>query len=551
MLSTEKAYENEQLERFVERVEKAAKLIGVLDPRYRLTPKLDGMAGKDEDGVLASRGNGLVGNDITHIFQRGVVALGGRGKGAGEIVIVHSYFEENFAEDFEHPRNMVTGIVNADDINASAQTALHEGMVHFVPYSEVASWEGSGAEILERIDGISEDIRAQIDYPLDGMVAEATNTALKEHMGATTHHHRWQIAIKTRGETATTEVLEIQWQTGRTGKITPVLKVAPTKVSGATISSVTAHHAGMVKARGLGVGAVIEIIRSGEVIPKLVNVVQTAADVSLPEECPSCAQELSWDSDFLRCTNTGSCPEQTQSGLRHWFKILGNSDGFGPRTIDKLVSAGHSTLPAIYAMLEEDFTSLGFGDKQAENLVAALNESRSERIEDARFLAAFGINNLGIGDSRKLLRHHRIEALSALTAEGLDAIKGFGDKTSVSITEELHRMWPTIQHMLFLGFQLDQTPLTSEQELVESPISSRVIMFTGKMTYGDRSAMQDQARQLGATVLSSVSSKLEILVIGEKSSGAKVTKAKSHGADVLTEHAYRELLGLPVDAGGD
>ena len=105
--------------------------------------------------------------------------------------------------------------------------------------------------------------------------------------------------------------------------------------------------------------------------------------------------------------------------------------------------------------------------------------------------------------------------------------------------------------MLFLGFQLDTTPLASERELVDSPISGKVVMFTGKMLYGDRSAMQDQARQLGATVLSGVSSKLEILVIGEKPSGTKVTKARSHGAEVLTEDEYRQLLGLPVDSGAD
>ena len=551
MLSTEKAYEHEQLERFVERVHKAAKLLGVQEPLFRLTPKLDGMAGKDVAGVLASRGNGLVGNDISHIFKRGVVALGGRDKGAGEIVMVRSYFESRFSDEFEHPRNMVAGIVNADEINPSAQEALDDQMVHFVPYSEVASWEGSGEELLERIGELRKEIQDQVDYPLDGMVAESTDDEIKSYMGSTTHHHRWQIAIKTRGETATTRVLEIQWQTGRTGKITPVLKVEPTKVSGATISSVTAHHAGMVRDKELGVGAVIEIIRSGEVIPKLVSVIQVAEDVCLPESCPSCASILSWDGDFLRCANTASCPEQTQSGLRHWFKILGNSDGFGPKTIDKLVAAGFSSLPAIYAMIEEDFRVLGFGDKQSENLVQALNDSRSEPIEDARFLAAFGINNLGLGDSRKLLRHHRVEDLGGVEAQEIDQIKGFGDKTSVSISKELSDVWPTIQHMLFLGFQLERTVLASEEELVESPISGKVIMFTGKMVYGDRSAMQDQARQLGATVLSSVSSRLEILVIGQKPSNSKVTKASGFGAEVLSEDIYRERLGLPLDSSGE
>jgi DNA ligase (NAD+) len=541
MLSTEKAYTSDQLERFVERVEKAAASLG-RKTLYRVTPKLDGMAGKDEEGVLASRGNGVVGSDITHVFRRGVRAIGGRGKGPGEIVMVSSYFDRNFKEEFDHPRNMVVGIVTADELKESSKKALADGMVHFVPYSEMECWSGTGPKLLEEIGDITAKLD-DIDYPLDGMVAEATDSILKEHMGATSHHHRWQIAIKTRGETAETTVVGIQWQTGRTGKLTPVLKVEPTRVSGATISSITAHHAGMVRDKRLGKGARIEIIRSGEVIPKMERVIKPARKTELPEDCPSCGQTLGWQGDFLLCTNHTACPAQTETGLRHWFKTLGNCDGFGPKTIEVLVGGGHTTLEGIYALEESVLQGLGFGDKQSENLVAALEVSRKTMVEDARFLASFGIADLGIGDSRKLLASYRLEDLGGLTEEKIAAIKGFGEKTSKSIGAELAVRWPTIQHMLDLGFLLDRTPTEAEQESIESPIAGVAILFTGKMVQGDRDEMKAQARDLGAKVLSSPSGALQLLVIGERASAGKVSKAKALGAEVLTEAEYLERIG--------
>ncbi len=536
MLSTEKAYTSDALRRYVERVQKAAHALGVTT-QFRVTPKLDGMAGKDEDGVLASRGNGVVGNDITHIFRRGVRPIGGRGLGPGEIVMVDSYFKANFTEEFDHPRNMVAGVVNADEINASAKQALRDGMIHFVPYVGMQAWEGSGEALLDGIERITADLE-QIDYPLDGMVAEATNADVKAHMGATSHHHRWQIAIKTRGETAETTIVEIQWQTGRTGKVTPVLKVEPTRVSGATISSITAHHAGMVRDKRLGVGARIEIIRSGEVIPKMEEVIEAADEVALISACPSCGGALSWDNDFLICTNHDACPAQTETGLRHWFRTVGNCDGFGPKTLEKLVEGGFTRLEDIYAMRVADFQGMGFGDKQSENLVNALVESRGEILEDARFLAAFGVTNLGIGDSRNLLAHYRLEDLDGITEAQIAAIKGFGEKTSAGISAELADAWPTVRHMLALGFELERTPLASESADIESPIAGVNILFTGKMVQGSRDDMKTQARALGAKVLSGPSGALQLLVIGEKASASKIAKARGFGAEVLTEAEY-------------
>ncbi len=545
MLSLEKAYTTEQISRFIQRVEKFGAEYGLSDLTFRVTPKLDGMAGNDEDNVLASRGNGLSGNNISHIFDRGVVPVGGRNQGLGEIVMSLSYFHENFAGEFTHPRNMVAGIVNADEINASAMKALKDKQVHFMPYSElakVASWFGDAKNLVENMEEITQSLAQKTDYPLDGMVVEVTEKRIQETMGSTSHHNRWQIAVKTRGETATTIIEEIGWQTGRTGTVTPVLRVRPTKLSGAMISNITAHHAGMVRSKALGIGAKIEIIRSGEVIPKLEKVLEPAVNVVLPSLCPSCDTPLEWDGDFLKCTNKLNCPAQTESGIRHWFKMLGSADGFGPKTVEKMVESGFVELPRIYAMTLRDFINMGMGDKQSENLLVALEESRKTLIEDARFLAAFGIPNLGIGDSRKLLAHHKIETLGNIEAADLLAIKGFGDKTSGSIAESLQNIWQTIEQMLELGFSLEKTPHLSEMEKIESPIAGKSIMFTGKMQ-GSRTEMQEKARNLGATVLSSISSKLQILVIGEKPSQSKINKANDKGIEILKEDAYQALIG--------
>ena len=182
-----------------------------------------------------------------------------------------------------------------------------------------------------------------------------------------------------------------------------------------------------------------------------------------------------------------------------------------------------------------------FGNKQSENLEQALQDAIHTEIEDARFLASFGIQNLGIGASRKLLSVHRFEELRGLTAKDIDSIDGFGETTSPLIARVLSEKWQSIEAIKGLGFTLKTTPLTAEVNAIESPIAGKTILFTGKMTQ-NRDDMQEQARGLGATVLSSVSSKLQILVIGEKASASKVAKARKNGTQVLTEKEYGTLL---------
>ena len=458
MLSTEKAYSREDLNRFVLRVEKAAAQLGRETVQFRVTAKLDGLAGRDDGTILASRGDGRWGYDITGAYDKGVVPVAGRGRGLGEIVIVKSYFDAHLCDTFEHPRNLVVGIVSSDQVNAQAQGALEDGAVHFVAYGAMAGLVCSGRELVENVEEITQRVLKGIDYPVDGLVAEVVDPHLRAAMGRTAHHYRWQIAIKTRGETAETKVLDLTWQVGRTGNVTPVMEVAPVSLSGATIRRVTAHNAGMIERLGIGPGAGIEIIRSGEVIPKLERVLAPAETVTLPRTCPSCETVLVRQNDFLRCPNTDGCRDQSVQRIRYWFHTLGNADWFGKKTVEKLVDAGHRRLEAIYGLEAGHYEALGFGPVQSRNLEEAVRLSRTQPVEDWRFLAAFGVADLGLGDSRNLLRVFPLELLLAVEAGQIARIRGFGQRTSVSIAEGLAMIGETIRHMLRLEFSLQRTP---------------------------------------------------------------------------------------------
>lgn len=543
MLSTEKAYTQDQLQRFCERVRKEALATGIPEPRFQVTPKLDGLAGRDDGEVFATRGNGEVGYEISSAFDKGVVAVGGRGRGVGEIVAVKSYFEEHLSEYFVHPRNMVVGIIASDTINENAKKALEDGMVRFVPYSELPKWQGTAEELLDRIQAVKADLLAQIDYPDDGLVAEVLDEAVRQHMGATAHHYRWQIAIKEKGDTAVTTVENVLWQVGRTGNVTPVLEVEPVALSGATIRRVTAHHAGMVQNLSIGPGAVIEIIRSGEVIPKLEAVLKSSKEVILPPSCPVCDTPLSRSNDFLKCGNR-NCPAQIEQGISHWFKTLGTADWFGIKTIQKLAANGFDSLEKIYAMDEAAFRELGFGPVLSVNLAQALVISRTREVEDWRFLAAFGIPDLGKGDSRKILAHIPLEKLLQASAPEIEKISGFGQKTSQSIQSGLVLIAETFRHMLALGFNLTRTPMENDTPKTDlrTPVAGKRVVFTGKMQHGSREEMQAAARDLGAVVQSAVGGNTDLLICGEKVGAAKLAKARKLGVKILSETQYLEML---------
>lgn len=543
MLSTEKAYKDEEITRFVNRIHAAATELGIPSSEvvFRVTPKLDGLAGRDDGQVLSTRGNGDEGSDITRAYERGLVAVGGRREGVGEIVCDQDYFNEYLSDAFDHPRNFTVGAISADTLSEEALHAYAHGAIRFVSYNELASWEGSGEALTERLREIDANVKGGVPYATDGTVIEVTHPLVKAHLGHTSHHHRWQIALKTLGQTAQATVTGIVWQTARTGRITPVLEIAPTRLSGATISRVTAHHAGMVRDKQLGAGAVIELVRRGEVIPFCSAIHSPSTTVAIPETCPCCGTPTVWEGDFLRCPNAQDCSAQTATALMHFFKTLGNVDLMGPRTVGKLVDNGYTTLERVYEVSDSALMAMGFGPGQAANIVTELHRSRTETVDDWRFLAAFGIEDLGRGDSRRLLKHHKLETLASLQEADLLAIHGFGEKTSQAIVSRIAKRWPTIQHMLDLGFSLRRTPLEADTPN-DGPLVGKNVVFTGSMGSGSRDAMQEQARQMGANVQSSVGKTTHYLVCGDKVGQSKMDKAAKNGTTVISEADYLALI---------
>jgi DNA ligase (NAD+) len=541
MLSTDKAYSQDEIITFVERIIRHAEAVDIEASalRFRITPKLDGMAARYEDDILATRGNGLLGNNISRNLQRGLVAVGGKNTGNGEIVITAKYFAENLSDQFSHPRNFVTGLIGADTLSEQANQALKEGVVRFVPYQMLKAKECGYEQLLTEVEVLCEQIESDCEYPVDGSVIDLLNQMVCDELGSTNHHHNWQIAKKTKGETAQITVNNITWQTGRTGRITPVLNVETVNLSGADISNVTAHNAGNVKNLNVGQDAIIEIVRSGEVIPKLLAVVKTGKNAVIPEHCPACGAEAKMERDFLVCQGN-ECIAKIEARLQHFFRVLGNIDLFGPKTIEVLVSQQMTELKAIYALQADQFETMGFGPKQATNLVAQLQRSRTEAVEDWRFLAAFGIEHLGCGDARKLLKEYPLEKIINLTSEQLEKINGFGPITSTAIPISLQTKWHSIQALLDLDFNLILTD-QNEQVADNSPISGKAIVFTGAMTQ-PRKAMKEKALSLGAKVQATINKKTDLLVIGAKVGAKKIEKAETLGTEVITEQAYRQLL---------
>lgn len=546
MLSTDKAYSFEEIQKWTDRLKKAAAEIGVDEQTIdiKITPKLDGYAAYDDGTTLYTRGDGTRGQDITRAFERGlqVANNAGRGQGAGEIVIAKSYFDEVLSDKFENSRNIQAAIIAEKKIDTHIQKAINDGACVFYPFLALEHWTGDIGTLLADFDEISSKMWNAVDYDIDGLILETTHEHIKEHLGATRKFHRWQIAFKVNHDSAEVEVIRVLPQTSRTGRVSPVAELVPTKLSGATLSRATVHHYNMVKTKGVGPGAVIRLVRSGLVIPKIDEVIK-AASPELPSHCPSCHAHLLWEGDHLICPNKTDCPAQMENTLIHFFKTLGNIDGFGPKVVEKISQFGIKHIHQVYALDKLDLVGFGFGDKTSQNLVDQLQASREIEIEDWKFLAAFGVSRLAGGNCEKLLQHHNLTELFELSVDQMVQIEGFAQLSAEVIVEGLSNVKDEFFKVHKLGFNLSSTPKLSEYPQSTSPIAGEVVVFTGTMLQGSRAEMEKQAKLMGARVAKSVTGNTTYLVAGEKVGETKINAAKEKGVTVLTEQAYLTMIG--------
>jgi len=545
MLSIDKAYSFPEILKWIERIHKACEDLQY-DYRniiFKATPKLDGFAGYDDGEKLYTRGDGKKGSDISRVFERGLKVFDNskRGQGPGEIVVKKSYFDQHLASFFEFPRNFQASLIKEKELDEHAKNAIKKDGAFFVPFNQLPNWQGSVEELKTNFENIVQNSLKSVDFDVDGVVFEVTNDEIKTHMGSNRKFHRWQIAFKENKDKAHVRVLSITPQVGRTGKITPVLELEPTQLSGANIVRATGHHYGLVRNQKLGQGSIIELTRSGLVIPKINKVLKASDNVVIPNNCPSCGYELIWDSDFLICQNHKLCRSQNIGRIEHFFKVLANNDGFGIATIEKLFDKGVDQISKIYQLTFEKLTSFGFGNKTSENLLAQLERSKTEEIEDWRFLAAFGVNRLGQGNCENLLRSYPLEEVFNLDEESIIAIDGFAEQTAGDIVQGLAYIKEEFDYLYSLEFNLEKTKLMSEINNSNSLLVDKKIVFTGKMS-SSRDEMKKYAKSIGIKVLSSVNQSTDYLVIGENVGPKKLQFAIDNNIVILKEDEYFKLI---------
>ena len=225
----------------------------------------------------------------------------------------------------------------------------------------------------------------------------------------------------------------------------------------------------------------------------------------------------------------------------YFFKTLANNDGFGQATIQNLYNQGIRNVSNIYQLNKSQLVAMGFGEKTSQNLIDQLNRSRQESIEDWRFLAAFGVQRLGMGNCENLLKNYPIEEIFGLTAEDIADLDGFAELTAEQIFEGLVSITEQYRILMKDGFDLEKTPLLNELNLIKSPFLNKKIVFTGAMNI-PRSELEKQAKILGISVAKSVSSKTDFLIIGENVGQSKMKNAKKHNIEIMTESEYLKKL---------
>ena len=544
MLSTDKAYSWEEVNKWLERIRKFSEEINFSLDNIQIkgTAKLDGFAGFDDGNKLYTRGDGNKGSDITRVFERGLGTFNNshRGQGPGEIVVKRSYFEKHLSGHFEYPRNFQASLIKEKELDQFAKDAIANEAALFVPFSQLPFWAGSISEFTNNFNSIVSDLESGVDFDIDGVVFEIVNSELKSHMGSNRKFHRWQIAFKENKEKAQVKVLSVTAQVGRTGKITPVAELEPTQLSGATIYRASGHHYGLVKEQGLGSGSVIELTRSGLVIPKINKVIRSV-EAEIPSKCPSCDENLTWESDFLMCLNHEACKDQIIGKIIYFYKVLANNDGFGEATIQKLYDEGIRNVGDIYKLTEFELVSMGFGEKTSQNLINQLIRSRQESIEDWRFLAAFGVLRLGMGNCENLLKNYPLDQVFDLSVDDISNIDGFAELTAELIFNGLLNIKPQYENLIKDGFELEKTLILGETNTSDNLYHNKKIVFTGSMS-SSRAELQKQAKAFGAIVGSSVSSKTDLLIIGENVGQSKIKAAEKHGVEILSEAEYLQKL---------
>lgn len=597
MLSLDNSYNSDDLLDFDR---KARELTGLAEIEYCVEPKFDGSSISliYENDLLvrgATRGDGVEGDDITtNIKQIRSIPLSAKFSGygiqqaeiRGEVLINKKNFakyNEQLAElglpPLANPRNAAAGTLRIKDTAEVAKRNLEAFVYHVSFYTtgkgvktpaELSSHSSSLAllwelgfrspekekKIFKGIEKVIkycnefEEGRDDLPYEIDGMVIKVNEIALQEKMGMTSHHPRWAIAYKFKARQATTELLGIEFQVGRTGAVTPVAKLKPVAIGGVTVSSISVHNEDYIKEKDLRIGDAVLIERAGDVIPQIVKSLADSRTghekkIHFPKTCPVCNSKLFKEEEeaVWRCINI-DCPAQVVERVIHFVsKDAMDIRGFGEANVRKFYELGLlKDIPGIYTL---DFTAIssmeGFGQKSIDNLQTAIENSKKQPLH--RLIYALGIRFVGETTAKTLAQavNHLLD-FKKFSIEDLKNLEDVGPKVAGSI----HHFFSNgsnidmLEELEKLGLQLKNI---KKEMTTTGNLTGQTFLFTGTLPTLKRSEAEALAEENGGQLLSGVSAKLNYLVVGEDA-GSKLEKAKKiNSVKIISEEEFLQLVG--------
>lgn len=592
MYSLDNTYSFEELEDWHKRVLKGLGSGFEVPLEYVAELKIDGVSAAltYNKGIFvlgATRGDGLTGEDITHNLRtlQSVPLQLKKISGwnfpdvlevRGEIYMELKDFkmlnrrrEKNDEVVFANPRNAASGSLKLLDSRLSAERKL-KCFIHSFgilqggrafqthwEFLEAAARLGFSANPLRRrcrtfeevMDFCAEfaDKREELDYEVDGVVVKVNSYAQQNTLGATLKSPRWAIAYKFPAKQATTTVKDIVVQVGRTGVLTPVAELEPVVCAGVTISRSTLHNFDEVKRLGIKKGDRVLLERAGDVIPKIIKVVESIQPTSAksfppPDKCPACGGEVAKTKEedvAYRCINP-SCPKQLERRLIHFASRLGmDIEGLGESVVDQLLKEKLvKDLADIYFLKKEDFLKLElFAHKKAENLIAAIASSKKRPL--SRFLFALGVIN--IGEKAAEIIAQKFGALDRIMKASLSDFEGIHEIGEVMAGSLEHFFRQKSTKQLIEKFKKAGLTMVESQRPSEGKLQGKKFVFTGELKSLTRLQAGDALKDLGGEVVESVSKKTDFLVIGENP-GSKYIKAAGLGVKILNEREFKEMI---------
>jgi DNA ligase (NAD+) len=386
----------------------------------------------------------------------------------------------------------------------------------------------------------AKDFMGQGDYLIDGLVFVYDDLRLHVELGETSHHPRYKIAFKFAGDTKITMINDIEWGVSRNGKLTPVALVDPVELSGAMIGRVTLHNFGMVRNFELKSGDQIEIIRSGEVIPKFLGVTEKSkGKFNYPQNCPSCTTELKIEDIWLYCPND-LCPSRVKEEILNYVHKAGIDDISDKRLEEMIAKRLVKHIPDLYRLKIENLLLL---DKVKEKLATKMYENiqKSKGPTLSQFISAIGVEGVSLAKSEKIIAqgYNTIEKVIALSLENMMNIEGFAEKSSTDFLNSLEQKRALIEELLAMGVKVRPDEISTG----EGPLTGLKFCITGELS-SPRAEIEKLIKRNGGVLVGSVSKNTSYLLTNEeKSSSSKFVKAKSLGVQVINETALHKMLG--------